>query len=143
MTCIYPGSQITYFYRTLPTVFESSALWMMLECVYLCAHKHNSKWHSHICSAGRNYAADLPTRLKKVLMFLCSCCIGAYSPFFTFFEDFSYFIKRNIILVRYLEQKKAMISEARRLLSLSLTPYFTERNNNNKKPGNEDSCSAL
>lgn len=68
---------------------------------------------------------------------------GTYSPFFTFFEDFSYFIKRNIILVRYLEQKKAMIGEARRLLSLSFASYFTERNNHNKKPVNEDNCSGL
>lgn len=143
MTCICPGSQTTYFYRTLPIAFRSSALWMMLECVYLCAHTCNSKWHSRICSAWRNYTADLPTHLKKVFIFLYSYCTGTYSPFFTFFEDFSYFIKRNIILVRYLEQKKAMIGEARRLLSLSFTSYFIERNNNKNKPANKDNCSAL
>lgn len=105
--------QTTYFYRTLPIVFQSTALWMMLECAYLCTHT------------------------QQQMAFTGSCCTDTYSPFFTFFEDFSYFIKRNFILVRYLEEKKAMIGEARRLLSLSFTSYFTERNNNKKSSNDE------
>lgn len=64
-------------------------------------------------------------------MFSDSCCVGTYSPFFTFFEDLPYFIKGHVILVRDLEQKKASTGEASRLLALSSTSYFTERNKKN------------
>lgn len=67
--------------------------------------------------------------------------MGTYSPFFTFFEDLSYFIKRNIVLVRYLEQKEESLCKARRLLVLSPTYCCTERNN--KRSADQNSCSAL
>lgn len=65
------------------------------------------------------------------------------NSFFTFFEDFSYFIKRNLILVGYLEQKKASTVEARRLLALSSTHYFTKEQNKKSADQNNHSATAL
>lgn len=57
--------------------------------------------------------------------------MGTYSPFFTLFEDLSYFVKRNIVLVRYLEQKKASMGKAR---GLPVLPSTTVTDRNNKRP---------
>lgn len=106
-----------------------------------CVHTHVTVNGIHISAVHGGILQQICWFEKGVL--ILSYCTGTYSPFFAFFEDFSYFIKRDIILVRYLEQKKAMIGEARRLLSLSFTFYFTERSNSNKKPANEDNYYAL
>lgn len=129
MTCIYPGSQTTYFYRTL-LVFSSMNDVGMCVC---CMHTHISTNGICICAVHGGIIKQICLHVwKKESTVADICCIGTYLPFFTFFEDFSYFIKRNVILVRDLEQKKASIGEARRLLALSSTYYFTERNKKKK-----------
>ena len=68
----------------------------------ICIHLHRKK-----------VTADLPPEVKERSSCSESRSEDPYSPFFTFFEDFSYFIKRNVVLVRYLEQKKENICEAK------------------------------
>lgn len=97
-------SQTIYFCRTLLVFCSVNDIGIGLVC---CVHTYTSANGVCICAVCGGITKHICLQVwKKEFRFSDGCCIGTYSPFFTFFEDFSYFIKRYVILVRYLKQKK-------------------------------------